>query len=253
MIQFDVQKGVARIILNRPDKLNALTLAMREQLRDLFHDVRFDRSVRSVLLTAEGRGFCAGADVAEFDGNDTRLDFDKITNPLILNLNSIGKPIVCAVNGLAVGFGWSLALASDLVIAGQSARFSQVFRRVGLIPDGGAVWFLSRIVGPLRAKELVYSARMINATEAHGMGLVTEVVPDAELRSRGLAIAEDLAAGPPLAFGYIRKLFELAQDPTLAEFLESEANFQCRLTESEDHKNAVRAFVEKREPTFTGR
>lgn len=253
MIACETIGSVAVVRIDRADKMNALTLAMRERLRDLFAQLRDDTAVRSVLLCAAGeRAFCTGADVAELNGNDTRHDFDQVTNPLVRNLHHIGKPVVCAVNGLAVGLGWSLALAADLVVCSEGARFSQIFRNVGLVPDGGATWFLSRAIGVNRARELVLSARFVSASEALALGLVQHVVEAGALHARSLALAQDLAQGPTLAFARAKQLFAGAMGPTLEEHLQREAELQCELTQSQDHKAALRAFAEKRKPEFVG-
>jgi 2-(1,2-epoxy-1,2-dihydrophenyl)acetyl-CoA isomerase len=251
-IDYTVSGGVAEIILNRPDKMNALTLAMREYLRDLFASIKADPAIRAVLISARGRAFCAGADVQELEGNDTRYDFDYITNPLVLNLHGIGKPVVCAVNGLAVGLGWSVVLGADVIIAAESARFSQVFRKIGLAPDGGAVWFLTRMMGTLAAKELVLSARTISATEAQALGLASQVVADDLLLQTARAAAADLALGPTMAFRHTKTLFEAAISPSLEDYLKLEADLQCELAKSQDHREGLKAFAEKRPPIFKG-
>lgn len=251
-ISYILSGGVAEITLNRTEKMNALTLAMREYLRDLFASIRADPAVRAVLITANGRAFCAGADVQELAGNDTRHDFDVITNPLVLNLHRIGKPVVCAVNGLAVGLGWSLVLSADIIIAAESARFSQVFRKIGLAPDGGAVWFLTRLLGTLGAKELVMSARTIDAREALSLGLASQVVGDEDLLTTARASAAELASGPTLAFRHTKTLFEAAISPRLEDYLRLEADLQCELVKSIDHREGLNAFAEKRPPVFSG-
>jgi 2-(1,2-epoxy-1,2-dihydrophenyl)acetyl-CoA isomerase len=253
MIRQAFDDGLAVVTIDRPDKLNALTLTMRKQLRDAFALCQRDDRVRAVLLRASGeRAFCTGADVAELDGNDTRRDFDEVTNPLVLHLHRLDKPVVCAVNGTAVGLGWSLALACDLVVAARRARFSQVFRNVGLAPDGGATWFLSRLVGIGQAKALAFSARFVEADEALQLGLVHEVVADDALAARALAVARDLAAGPTLAFAATKRLLSAAVAPPLAEHLAAEADAQCALTRSADHRDALAAFAGKRKPAFHG-
>lgn len=253
MIQFKIEDGVAIVTIDRADKMNALTLAMRERLRDLFAEIRELRAARAVLLSAEGdRAFCTGADVAELAGNDTRRDFDHVTNPMTLNLHNVGKPVVCAVNGVAVGMGWSLALASDVVICAESARFSMVFRKIGLAPDCGASWFLPRLVGLARARELVMSARFVVAGEAQSLGLVQEVVSSASLRERSLSVARELAQGPTLAYARTKQLLALSLGPSLEDHLRLEGDLQCELTKSKDHLAALRAFVDKQTPQFAG-
>ena len=172
---------------------------------------------------------------------------------LIRNLVNIEKPVIAAVRGPAVGVGWSLALACDLVIASDTARFAQVFRNIGLVPDGGAIWFLTQYLGTLRAKELVFSGRRIDAHEAHALGLVTRVVPDADLDTVAWQVAREYAAGPTYALGLDKKLFKLMHQPALETLLDAEAWTQGQALASEDHKEGLRAFREKRAPDFKGR
>lgn len=253
MIKYELDGNLAVVTINRPEKHNSLTLAMREHLRDLFSEIRCTPTIRGVLLTAAGqKAFCSGADVGELRNNDTRRDFDSVTNPLIINLHRIGKPVVAAINGVAVGMGWSLALASDFVVASEEAEFSQIFRNVGLAPDAGAIWFLSRAVGSMRAKELVLSARFVSATEAAELGLVQEIVAADELLPRALQLAHELANGPTLAFARSKQLFDAAQTPSLEQHLKHEADYQCALVRSLDHKEALDAFSTKRKPDFRG-
>jgi 2-(1,2-epoxy-1,2-dihydrophenyl)acetyl-CoA isomerase len=253
MIRYEVTENVALVTIDRVDKLNSLTLSMRERLRDSFAKASADESVRAVLLRAEGsKAFCAGADIAELDGNDTRRDFLEITNPLIINLYRIPKPVVCAVQGVAVGMGWSLALASDIVVAGRSSRFSQIFRNVGLVHDAGASWFLTRAVGVAVAKELVFSARWVSAEEALRFGLVQQIVDDVDLPERAMSLARDLAAGPTLAYAGAKRLFDHATMPTLEQHLELESELQIQLAGSKDHKAALVSFIDKSKPVFRG-
>lgn len=253
MIQFDIRDNVGVVTIDRADRMNALTVGMRERLRDLFEEIREMPEVRSVLLTASGtRAFCAGADVAELAGIDTRQDFEEVTNPLVLNLHHIGKPVVCVVSGVAVGLGWSLALASDVVLCSGDAKFSQIFRNLGLVPDGGATWFLTRLIGANRAKEMVFSARFVEAEEALRLGLVQEVLAPELLQPRGAALARELAQRPTLAFRHTKELFLRSMLPSLQEHLRLEADLQSAATASEDHKSAIKAFADKQRPCFVG-
>jgi 2-(1,2-epoxy-1,2-dihydrophenyl)acetyl-CoA isomerase len=170
----------------------------------------------------------------------------------IRELYAIEKPVIAAVRGPAVGIGWSIALACDLIVASETARFSQIFRRIGLAPDGGAIWFLTRLVGVARAKELVYSARFVLAPEALALGLVSHVVADGELMAKAAALAADFAAAPTFALGLAKKLFAVAVGPSLEDYLEREAFVQPQLHLTQDHEEGVAAFKEKRQPRFTG-
>jgi 2-(1,2-epoxy-1,2-dihydrophenyl)acetyl-CoA isomerase len=176
----------------------------------------------------------------------------KLSHRMIRNLAAIEKPVVAAVRGPCAGMGWSLAMACDIVIASETARFAQVFRHIGLVPDGGAVWFLARYLGTLKAKELVFSGRRIDAAEAHALGLVTRVVADGELDEAAWQAALDLARGPTRALGAGKKLFDFMHQPSLDALLAKEAELQSAALASSDHREGVRAFLEKRAPTFTG-
>ncbi len=188
-VDLTIDGAIAKVVLNRPEKLNALSVEMRESLCDYFARLRFDDAVRVVIVTGAGRGFCSGADVDRMAGqpHDLRADRERMQrggHTFIRALHAIEKPVIAAVRGPAVGIGWSIALACDLVVASKTARFSQIFRRIGLAPDGGAIWFLTRRLGMAKAKELVFSARFVEAEEALALGLVNHVVEDDELMAK---------------------------------------------------------------------
>src|SRR5438270_6773620 len=188
-VDLTIEGAVAKVVLNRPDKLNALTTDMRQSLCEYFAQLRFDDKVRAVIVTGAGRGFCSGADVDRMAGqpHDWRADRERLQrggHTFIRALHSIEKPTIAAVRGPAVGIGWSIAMACDLIVASETARFSQIFRRIGLAPDGGAIWFLTKRIGMARAKELVFTGRFVDAAEALSLGLVNSVVPDGELMAK---------------------------------------------------------------------
>jgi 2-(1,2-epoxy-1,2-dihydrophenyl)acetyl-CoA isomerase len=257
-VDLTIDGAVAKIVLNRPDKLNALSVDMRQSLCDHLARCRFDDAVRVVVVTGAGRGFCSGADIDRMGGqeHDLRADRERMQrggHAFIRALHAIEKPTIAAVRGPAVGIGWSIALACDLVVASKTARFSQIFRRIGLAPDGGAIWFLTRRIGMLKAKELVYSARFVEAEEGLALGLVNYVVDDDELMAKTEELAADLAEAPTFALGLAKKLFHAAQGPSLEDYLEIESLVQPQLHMTADNAEGVAAFREKRKPKFIGR
>ena len=246
--------GLAIITLDRPEKLNALTVDMREALASHFETAARDPAVRAVLLTATGKAFCASGDVnkmGDFTPASGR-ELLRLAHRMVRNLANIEKPVVAGVRGAVAGIGWSMAMACDAVIASETAKFTQVFRHVGVVPDGGAIYFLTQHLGLLRAKELTMSGRRIDAGEAHALGLVNRVVPDDELDAAALAYARELANGPTFALGAAKKLFKQMYQPTLEAYLDAEAWAQGLTLMTEDHKEGVKAFFEKRKPEFRG-
>ncbi len=255
-VDLTIDGAVAKVTLNRPEKLNALTVEMRQQLREHFAALRFNDDVRAIIVTGEGRAFCTGADVGRMQRGGLRAEREKLqggSHTFLRTLHAIEKPVIAAVRGPTVGIGWSIALACDLIVASETARFSQIFRRIGLAPDGGAIWLLTRRIGLARAKELVFTARFVEAQEALSLGLVNHVVEDGELMVRAEELAADLASGPTFAFGMAKKLFHMASGPSYEDFLDYEAFVQPQLDQTEDHHEGVAAFREKRKPNFVGR
>jgi 2-(1,2-epoxy-1,2-dihydrophenyl)acetyl-CoA isomerase len=254
-IRVTKENGVATLTLNRPDKLNALSEEMYHGIAEQAAALDADDEVRAIVLIGAGRAFCAGGDVGSMGGYDVvsgrkRSQKHKST---VLNLYNIEKPVIAAVRGPAAGIGFSLALACDLIIASESAYFLAAFKKVGIPPDGGAVFFLTQYLGIARAKEIVYTARRIPAQEASEMGLVTKVVPDDRLEAAAQALAQELASSATYALRLAKRMFHSMYVPTLEMLLEMEnlAISGARLTE--DHKEGVASFKEKRPPKFTGR
>jgi 2-(1,2-epoxy-1,2-dihydrophenyl)acetyl-CoA isomerase len=247
--------AVAHVTLNRPDRLNALTDAMRARLAALFTELGQDDSVRVVILDAAGRGFCASGDVSNMGRFTAVSGRDRLRSAhrMIRAIADIEKPVIAAVRGPVAGIGWSMALACDIIVASETAVFSQVFRHVGLVPDGGAIYFLVRVLGVLRAKELVYTGRKMLASEAMQLGLVTRLVADDQLEAEAAELANSLASGPGFAFGVVKKMFRSMNVPSLEACLDAETWAQGITLMSEDHQEGVAAFKEKRKPRFDAR
>ena len=249
------QDGVATVTLDRPDKLNALTEEMYDALIAGFAELAADDGVRAVVLTGAGRAFCAGSDVAGMVNRDLAAGRQRMHKRarLAMAVAGLEKPVIAAVRGAAVGIGFSLAMACDLIVASETARFVQAFKNLGLVPDGGSVFFLTRLVGVARAKELVFTARPLGAAEAHEWGIVSRVVPDAELEGATGALAAELAGSATFALGLAKKMFQSMSVPSLEMLLETEnlAANAAKLTE--DHAEGLAAFREKRKPQFRGR
>jgi 2-(1,2-epoxy-1,2-dihydrophenyl)acetyl-CoA isomerase len=245
--------GVLTITLNRPDVLNAFNAAMHEALAAAL-DEAADPSVRAVVLTGAGRGFCVGQDLNEFReapgdiGERLRGNY----HPNVLAIRRLEKPVIAAVNGAAAGAGLSIACACDLRIAADSASFVPAFINIGLIPDSGGTYFISRLLGYARAFEWMTSGRKLSAAEAHAWGLVSEVVEEDELANRAAELGAQYAAMPTRGVGMTKRLFSEAERNTLEEQLELEAELQTAATQTSDFREGVAAFLEKREPKFTG-
>jgi 2-(1,2-epoxy-1,2-dihydrophenyl)acetyl-CoA isomerase len=254
-----VQAGVLTLTLNRPDKLNAFNPEMHRELREGLERAAERADVRTVVLTGSGRGFCAGQDLAERDVSDGAAPIDLSVslgsnyNPLVRRLRALPKPIVCAVNGVAAGAGANIALACDIVLAARSARFVQAFSRIGLVPDSGGSYFLPRLVGTARAMGLALLAESLSAEQAAQWGLIWKVVDDALLSAEADALAQRLASGPTKGYGLLKKALYASSGNSLDAQLDLERDLQREAGLSEDYREGVRAFKEKREPRFTGK
>jgi 2-(1,2-epoxy-1,2-dihydrophenyl)acetyl-CoA isomerase len=246
--------GVMTITLNRPDVLNAFDGAMQDGFRAALKDAR-DPEVRAVVLTGAGRGFCVGQDLKEFreGAGDLAERLRTTYNRNVLALRSLEKPVVAAVNGPAAGAGLALAAACDIRVAADSATFVPAFINVGLIPDTGASFFIARLLGYGRAFEWLCSGKRLTAGDAHAWGFVFEVVEPGKLMERAGAIAAELAALPTRAIGMTKRLLDHAATSTLDQQLELEAQLQAAAAGSDDFAEGVAAFLEKRDPRFTGR
>jgi len=251
--------GVATLTLNRPERLNALSTAILDGLLEALPRLEKDPEVGAIILTGAGRAFCAGGDVKRMAEDPGQLDFEDAVQRLrgrmeaARLLHEIEKPTIAMVNGVAAGAGLSLALACDLRIAAPSARFVTAFANVGFSGDFGGSYFLSKLIGTGKARELYYTAASIDAADALALGIVNQVAPEEELVSTTGAFAARLARGPRVAFGLMKRNFNAAESGTLSELLELEARHQIETGRTEDHREAARAFVEKRKPIFRGR
>jgi 2-(1,2-epoxy-1,2-dihydrophenyl)acetyl-CoA isomerase len=259
-VTYDVVEGVATIRLNRPDAMNSLDVATKEALRDAVTEAAGDDAVRCVVLTGSGRAFCVGQDLKEHvqlleSGGSDQLftTVEKHYNPTVTALGTMPKPVIAAVNGVAAGAGASLAFACDLRIVAESAGFNLAFPGVALSCDTGASWTLPRLVGRAKAIELLYFPSTIPAAKALELGLATSVVPDETLEEEVATLAAKLAAGPTLSFASMRQSVNYSSTHDLVESLEFEADKMTLTGASEDHRNAVAAFLAKEKPTFHGR
>lgn len=256
-LRLEIADGVATLTLDRPANANTIDLALAREYADVALRCDEDPSVRAVVLTGAGKAFCAGGDLASFAaaGDAMPALLKEITGYLHLGVSRFARmdaPVIAAVNGVAAGAGVSLVCAADLVLAAESARFTLAYTRAGLSPDGGVTYTLARLVGPLRARELVLTNRMLSAAEAAQWGIVNRVVPDAELLSAATALAQDLAQGATRAFGSAKRLLLSGLTAELESQMDAEARSIADLTRTADGREGVAAFLEKRAPKFTG-
>lgn len=252
--------GVAVLTLDRPDTLNSLTFAIYGQLERLFRDLDDDETVKAIVLTGHGRGFCSGGSVEEIIGPlleselDATLAFTRMTGAVVRNMLRLSKPIVAAVNGIAAGAGAVLALASDLRVMSEAAKFAFLFSRVGLTgADMGAAWLLPKVVGTGRAMEILMLGDKLAADECHRIGLANRVVAPDRVLGEALAIARRLAAGPGLAHAMTKKMVWNEWPMDLEAAIEQEAQAQALLLRAHDHREFYNAWMEKRDPRFLGR
>ena len=257
-INYDVNQGVAILTLNRPDTLNSFTREMHEEVQQVMAAVRNDKSIRCLLLTGNGRGFCAGQDLndravkASDQAPDLGESVERYYNPLIRAITSLEKPVICAVNGVAAGAGASIALACDIVLAARSAKFIQAFCKIGLVPDSGGTWHLPRALGLPRAKGLALLGDKLSAEKAEQWGLIWQCVDDEQLMTEAKQLAEHLATQPTQGLAAIKQLLNASFSNPLHQQLELEKDAMRRLGQSNDYREGVAAFIEKRSPEFTG-
>ncbi len=247
--------GVLKLSLNRPDKFNSFNRAMALELQQQLDKAASDDSIRCVLLTGEGKAFCAGQDLSEAidpQGPGIKNIVEEHYNPIILKIRNLEKPVVCAVNGVAAGAGANIALACDVVLAAQSASFIQAFSKIGLIPDSGGTFFLPRIVGFQKALALALLGDKVTSADALQMGMVYKVMLDENIQHEAMQIAEVLANMPTKGLGLTKKLFNQGVFNSLEKQLQAEGVEQIKAASTYDYQEGVNAFLEKRKPVFKG-
>ncbi|MEM7292094.1 MAG: 2-(1,2-epoxy-1,2-dihydrophenyl)acetyl-CoA isomerase PaaG [Pseudomonadota bacterium] len=258
-IQLNSADGYAVVTLNRPDVLNSFNVKMHAELREAMADLADNAAVRCVVLTGSGRGFCAGQDLSDRDVSvgaeppDLSESLEKNYNPLVRRITSMQKPVVCAVNGVAAGAGANLALACDIVIAARSASFIQAFCKIGLVPDSGGTWTLPRLVGIARARALAMLGDKVSAEQAESWGMIWRCVDDESLMDEAHKLGQHFANAPTLGLSLIKQAMLTSETNTLDQQLDLERDLQKVAGQSEDFREGVSAFTEKRAPRFSGK
>jgi 2-(1,2-epoxy-1,2-dihydrophenyl)acetyl-CoA isomerase len=258
-ILFESQAGAARIVFNRPDRLNAFTVAMHAEVAEAMARVEADASIRVLTITGAGRGFCAGQDLADRAvapggaGVDLGESLENRYNPLIRRIAALPMPVIAAVNGVAAGAGANIALAADIVIAAQSAKFIQSFANIGLIPDSGGAFVLPRVIGQARALGLALTGEPLDAPTAAQWGMIWKCVADDALEAETRALAERFAAAPTRGLAETKRLIRAAFAKSLDAALDDERDAQRILGRTDDYREGVEAFMNKRKPVFKGR
>ena len=258
-IQFSVEAGVARLTLNRPDRLNSFTIQMHGEVAQALDQVEASPDVRVLLLTGAGRGFCAGQDLSDRavapggDAVDLGESVERYYNPLVRRLVALPFPVVCAVNGVAAGAGANLALAADIVIAAKSAKFIQSFANIGLIPDSGGTWILPRLIGQARALAITLTGVPVSAEQAEAWGMIWRAVADEALVEEAEALVAGFARAPTLGLAATKAMIRASGAHPLDQELDLQRDAMRRLGHSADYAEGVDAFLNKRQPTFTGR
>jgi len=255
MIKTEIDGSVMKITLNRPDKFNSFNREMSLQLQDALKRADDDDIIRAILLTGEGKAFCAGQDLTEaMDANGPGIEriVREHYNPIVQKIRTIEKPVVCAVNGVAAGAGANIALSCDIVVAATCASFIQAFSKIGLIPDSGGTFFLPRLIGFGKASALMMLGDKVSATDAERMGMIFKVVEDPSLPAEAMSIAKTLADLPTKGIGYTKRLLNQSPVNSLERQLEYEAEMQVHAASTYDYNEGVNAFLEKRKPVFKG-
>ncbi len=255
-VLFNKKGKVATIVLNRPNAMNSMNKELIDELAMALAKVKEDREIKTVVLTGQGKAFCAGGDLnylLSLTNQFAARNFIKEVGNLVTLIMGMDKPVIAMVNGVAAGAGFNLALACDIVFCAKSARFVQSFSKVGLVPDCGGFYLLPRVIGAHKAKELMFTGDVVNAETAHDLGVVNKVVDDAELRDTVCRYANRLSEGPPIALSIIKSMVNRSYKLDLESTLEYEAELQCICMQTADYKEGVDAFKTKRAPIFQGK
>ena len=258
-IQLDVSEGLAVLTWDRPDRLNSFNTEMHAEVKDAFKRIKKDRAIRCLVITGNGRGFCAGQDLsdrsvaASEEMPDLAESVEKNYNPMIRNITNLEMPVLCAVNGVAAGAGANIALACDIVFAARSASFIQSFNKLGLVPDSGGTWTLPRLVGQSRALSLCLLGEKVKADDAQAMGMIYKVFDDEELLSEVTALGKQLAKAPTKGLALIKRAIRVSSLNTLDEQLDLERDLQGVAGRTDDYREGVDAFMNKREPNYQGK
>jgi 2-(1,2-epoxy-1,2-dihydrophenyl)acetyl-CoA isomerase len=257
-IEFSVNQGLAILTLNRPDRLNSFNTDMHLEMKQVFKAIKRDSRIRCLLITGNGRGFCAGQDLSDRavsvsdEAPDLSASIEKNYNPLIRNITGLPMPVICAVNGVAAGAGANIALACDIVLAAKSASFIQSFNKLGLVPDSGGTWMLPKLVGYARAMRLCLLGEKVKAEDALQMGMITQVCEDDQLLDEATVLGIKLAKAPTKGLGLIKRAIQASASNSLDEQLELERDLQGIAGRSADYQEGVAAFMGKREPNYKG-
>ncbi|MGB8364151.1 MAG: enoyl-CoA hydratase/isomerase family protein [Rhizomicrobium sp.] len=254
LVEYTVDDGVAVITINRPERKNAITLAMRTDIEHAFLKAQDDDAVRVVIFSGAGTDFSAGADVTELGGDGVYGSLYRMRHMhrMTRAIAGTNKPVIAAVQGVCIGMSWAMALACDVVVCAENARFQFAFRHIGLAPDGGAAFLLTRYLPIQRAKEIMYSGRFVSGAEACDLGLALYAVPAGEVAAKARELAGGFANAPTLALSMAKRMFDAAPGQTYDQALDFEANIQPLMTQTQDFKEGTSSFKEKRKAQFTG-